>query len=52
MVQWLRTHFAMQAMWVQSLVEELRPHIPQDNEACEPQLESLIATMKDPACCN
>ena len=30
-VQWLRTGLAMQGAWVQSLVRELRSHLPQSN---------------------
>ena len=30
-VQWLRIHLAMQGTKVQSLVEELRSHMPQDS---------------------
>ena len=28
MVQWLRLHLPMQGVWVQSLVRELRHHMP------------------------
>ena len=30
-VQWLRIHLAVQGMWVQSLVGELRSDIPQSS---------------------
>ena len=30
-VQWLRSHLPMQGMWVQSLVRELRSHMPPGN---------------------
>ena len=30
-VQWLRIHLAVQGMWVQSLVRELRSHMPWGN---------------------
>ena len=42
-VQWLRLCFPMQNSWVQSLVGELRSHVPRDNEARAPQLESPCA---------
>ena len=30
-VQWLKIHLATQGIWVQSLVGELRSHMPQSN---------------------
>ena len=30
-VQWLRIYLVMQGTWVQSLVRELRSHMPQGN---------------------
>ena len=33
-VQWLRIHLPTQGMWVQSLVSELRPHMPRGTWAC------------------
>jgi len=31
MVQWLKIQLAMQRMWVQSLVREIKYHMPQSN---------------------
>ena len=39
-VQWLRIWLPVQGTWVQSLVLELRSHMPQGNYACVPQLET------------
>ena len=43
-VQWLKIHLPMQGMWVQSLVGELRSHIPGATNLC--------AATAEPACCN
>ena len=32
MVQWLRLHLPMQGVWVQSLVGELRPYMPKNQD--------------------
>ena len=47
MVQWLRIHLAMKGMQIQSLVGELRSHLPQSNEAHTPQLLSARASTKE-----
>ena len=49
---WLRIYTAMQGTQVQSLVRELRSHVPQSNWASSPQTESPCATMKDSTLCN
>ena len=46
MVQQLRIHLAMQEMWVQSLVRELRPHMLWGSWAWTLQPESPCATKK------
>ena len=38
----------MQGTWVQSLIGELRSHMPQSKQASSPQLESTYASKKDP----
>ena len=40
----------MQGMWVQSLVGELRPHVPWSNWSRRPQLQSLRATRESAHC--
>ena len=43
MVQWLRLHLPMQGVQAQSLVEELRPHIPRCQKA-KTQNSSVVVT--------
>ena len=47
-IQQLRIHLIVQGTRVQSLVKELRSHIPYSNQACVWQIESPCTTMKDP----
>ena len=42
-VQWLRVHLAVQGMWVQPLIGELRSDTPQSNQAYVPRLLNLRA---------
>ena len=46
-VQWLRIHFPMQGMRVQSLVGELRSHMLQGNKAHAPQLEKARTAQQE-----
>ena len=39
-VQGLRIHFSMQGTWIQSLLRELRSHMPQNNSACNTTIEA------------
>ena len=41
-VQWLRICLPMQGTRLESLVGELRSHMPQGNLACVPQLEKFM----------
>ena len=52
MVQWLRICLAMQRTWVQSLVGELRSHMPQSNSACVLQLLSPCTASRESVCRN
>ena len=47
--QWLRICLAMQGTKVQSLVKELRFHMPWNNKAHRPQLLSLCTTTRESA---
>ena len=47
-VQWLRISLAMQRMWVQSLVRELKSHMPQSYWAYGPQQKTPRDVMKIP----
>ena len=46
-VQWLRIHFPMQDTQVQSLVGELRSHMPVGNQARVPYLLSLCSRAQE-----
>ena len=48
-VQWLRIHLAMQGTQVQSLVGELRSHMPWSNSAHMPSLSSPHTTTRESA---
>ena len=49
-VQWLRICLPMQGTRVRSLVGELKPHMPQGNQAHVPQLHSpRTSTREKPA---
>ena len=50
-VQWLRIHLQMQETQVQSLVRELRSHMPRGNQVCAPHLLSPCALSLHPLIC-
>ena len=49
--QWLRIRLPMQGTWVQSLVRELRSHMPQGNRGRILQLLNLYTTTRETVSC-
>ena len=47
--QWLRIYLPMQGTWIQSLVRELRYHMPRGNKAHTLQIKKPVHSNEDPA---